>query len=97
MASDTETTQTFNKSWTMILQPLHWALVAYYAKRRGQRRSELLRQLIQTVVDHDKTFDAKAFKEFVMKELMEEEKDARAKDVLAAQTEEFVKQKLKKS
>ena len=97
MTTDSQVQQTFNKSWTMILQPLHWALVAYYAKRRGQRRSELLRQLIQTVVDHDKTFDPKAFKEFVMKELMEEENDGRARDVLVAQTEEFVKQKLKKS
>jgi len=97
MATDTDTTMTFNKSWTMILQPLHWALVAYYSKRRGQRRSEFLRQLIQTVVDHDKTFDPKAFKEFVMKELAEEENQPHAREVLVAQTEEFVKQKLKKS
>jgi hypothetical protein len=58
---------------------------------------EDMRQLIQTVVDHDKTFDPKAFKDFVLTELLEEENDGRARDVLEAQTEEFVKQKLKKS
>ena len=86
-------TQTYSKSWTMTLQPLHWALMAFYAKRRNKSRSETLRELIQAVVDRDKTFDPKAFKQFVVGELMNEESDAEGRDVLKAQVEEFVRER----
>ena len=91
--SDTSTlTKTYSKSWTMTLQPLHWAFMAFYAKRRNKSRSETLRELIQAVVERDRTFDAKAFKRFVMKELINEESDAEARDVLRAQVDQFVKE-----
>ena len=82
-------TQHHNKSWTMNLQPIHWALLGYYAKRRGKTRSDTLRELIEMVAARDKTFDAKSFKDFVLKELIEEERDPDARDVLRAQVNEF--------
>ena len=86
-------TKHHNKSWTMMLQPIHWALLGYYAKRRGKTRSDTLRELIEMVAERDKTFDAKGFKNFVLKELIEEERDPDARDVLRAQVEEFVSQR----
>ena len=86
-------TQHHNKSWTMNLQPIHWALLGYYAKRRNKTRSDTLRELIEMVAERDKTFDAKGFKEFVLKELIDEERDPDARDVLRAQVEEFTAQR----
>ena len=85
--------QHHNKSWTMNLQPIHWALLGYYAKRRGKTRSDTLRELIEMVAARDSSFDAKGFRDFVLKELIEEERDPDARDVLRAQVEEFVKQR----
>jgi len=76
-----------------MLQPIHWALLGYYAKRRGKTRSDTLRELIEMVAERDKSFDAKSFRDFVLKELIEEERDPDARDVLRAQVEEFVKQR----
>src|SRR5258706_15842589 len=88
-------TPTYSKNWTMTLQPLHWALMAFYAKRRNKTRSETLRELIQAVVEHDKTFDGKAFKQFVTTELIHEESDEQAREVLASQVQEFIKERSK--
>jgi macrodomain Ter protein organizer (MatP/YcbG family) len=87
-------TQHHNKSWTMNLQPIHWALLGYYAKRRNKTRSDTLRELIEMVAERDKTFDVKGFKDFVLKELIEEERDPDARDVLRAQVEEFAHQRI---
>jgi hypothetical protein len=84
-------TQHHNKSWTMNLQPIHWALLGYYAKRRGKTRSDTLRELIEMVAARDPSFDLKGFKDFALKELIEEERDPDGRDVLRAQVEEFVK------
>ncbi len=84
-------TQTYSKSWTLNVQPLHWALLAYYAKARGKSRSETVRELVELVALRDKSFDPKAFKDFVTKELMGEEKDPGARDVLKAQVDEYVR------
>ena len=88
--------QSYNKTWSVTMQPVHWAVMGWYAKRKGQNRSETLRQIIQAIVDHDDTFDAKAFRQYVTDEVLREEPDGRARDVLEAQVDELVKRRTAK-
>jgi hypothetical protein len=86
-------TERFKKSWTMNLQPIHWAFVCYYAKRGRKTRAEIMRELIETVADLDKSFDPTRFEEFALNEMIEREPTPRAREVLRAQVAEFVTQR----
>ena len=88
---DLSLTKTTDKKWNISVQPLHWALMSYYAKSRGESRSDALRKLIEAVIEWEDNFDAAAFKTFVMNELAPEETDVEARDLLLSQVDKFVR------
>jgi hypothetical protein len=90
-------TQSHQGSRSVSLQPVHWALMGYYAHQKHQTRSEMLRELITAVFDFDEGFDPKDFRRYVNEVAAPEETNPKARDVLASQVDELLDRRAKKN
>ncbi len=78
------------KRTMFALRPIDWAFVAYYSAKYGKDRGEVLRRLIQGMVDNDKSFDVREFAKYVKDTLIHEEDDPDLKEQLSKQVKSYV-------
>ena len=89
-------TQSHQGSRSVTMQPVHWALLGFYAHAKHQTRSELIRELVTAVFDFDEDFDPKAFRKYGKEVATPEETNPKVRDILASQVEELIERRAKK-
>jgi hypothetical protein len=77
--------------FTVTLDPVDWALVAYYAKKRSRRPEETVQWMVNLYTNADRRFDPEDFLAFVRAELLPMVESRPVRDRLLRQAVRYAK------
>lgn len=86
--------KTMNKdTQEIVLEPLSWALVSYYAHKKGQSCADMVQWMIELYAAADKNIDLHQFADFVQNKLLSELSNRSDRERLRRQVAQYVKQR----
>ena len=75
----------------VTMQPVHWALLGYYAQQKRHGRGEMLSELLTAMLRFDDSSDVKSdVRTYVRDVARRDEKNPKGRDILASQVEELL-------
>ena len=80
-----------NDDFSINLDPVEWALVAFYGKRRNRSVDEVVKWMMGLYTNSDRTFDPNEFMMFVRDEVLPNIEDRAVRDRLLRQTVQYAK------